>query len=73
MNGTHFKCAQNLFLLKDTVEILSSPYSILLGINHKYYFRFPDDSVQNKMAFKLKVTKKFAMKSESKIANMSST
>ena len=30
MNDTHFKSAQNLFFLKDTVEILSSPPSILL-------------------------------------------
>ena len=33
MNDTHFKSEQNQFFLKDTVEILSSPYSILLGID----------------------------------------
>ena len=37
MNDTHFKSAQNLFFLKDTVEILSSPPSILLG---SMYFGF---------------------------------
>ena len=31
MNDTHFKSAQNLFFLKDTVEILSIPPSIFLG------------------------------------------
>ena len=31
MNDTHFKSAQNLFFLKDTVEILSIPPSIFFG------------------------------------------
>ena len=31
MNVMHFKSVQNLFFLKDTVKILSSPHSIFLG------------------------------------------
>ena len=34
MNDTHFKSAQNLLFLKDTVEILSSPPSILLALHY---------------------------------------
>ena len=39
MNDTHFKSAQNLFFLKDTVEILSPPPSILLGLNKNFSAR----------------------------------
>ena len=50
MNDTHFKSAQNLFFLKDAVEILLSPPSILLVISVDLSFQtsFESNTKQEK-------------------------